>query len=377
MTDVEALLRDTLQARGDEVTTPPAWDLSRSAGASRPSRRPLLLMATASAAVIAVIALVSTGLGTPNPSTSHPAPAGSAQRAELVGDVTAPPVGIQSVSSLGLQILVPADWSINDTGCGQTSRPSVARGGLIALTCWTPEPFDKTIAVIGTADLDWVPAQEPYVVAGAPTAAPPPVMIMEATTIDGKAAERGLYELVHGRTAGLLRIPSADVAVAVRGTDPETVDAILDSAHLVSVDNVGCPTGRPDALAFMARTQSDPLADLPAAVNASLCMYPTTYGSRLAASLVIDGDRMDRVVDGLARLSFDATVDSGTCLEERVEPEETLIIAARLPDGERRYVVLAEQGCDTIAIAASHDSPATVPYELHHLLFGELLHSIP
>jgi len=371
MTDIEALLRDTLQVRGDEIATPPAWKPAGSRTRSRASGRPWFLPALGSAALIIVVMIVTANLGPQDP----PAPA---EPSELVGDVTEPPPGMQAVSSLGIEILVPADWSINDTGCGQTSAPSVARGGLIALTCWTPEPFDKAIAEVGPADLNWVPAQDPYL--GDPTATSPPprpVMTMEATTVDGQAAERGRYELVGGRTAGLLRIPSADVAIAVRAGDTETVDTILDSAHLVNTDNAGCPSKRPDALAVLAETTTDPLMDLPAAVDASLCLYPIGDDSRLTASVVIDGASLADVVGQVGQLNFDATIDHDSCSEPRAAPEETLIIAARLPDRSHRYVVLAEQGCDTVALTATRDTAALVPYELYSLLLGDLLHAIP
>lgn len=377
MTDVETLLTETLQARTQDVGTPPVWVAPPTAS---PTRRPVLrwfVPVLASGAVVATVAVVITTLGTEPTPDPTPDPAPPAAPAELVGEVLAPPADMQWVSSLGVEILVPAAWSINNTGCGQSSAASVARGQLIALTCWTPEPVDKTIAAIGSAALGWIPAQD--IDTGEPgwTQPPDPVMTYESTTVDGRSAQLGHADLADGRTAGVLRVPAADVAVVVRSTNPETVERVLASARLVEIDSAGCPTERPDALGFLADETTDPLGDLSTAVSASLCAYPTGSDARLAASTVVDAAHLGYIVPGLSELSFSATVDHESCSEPRLEPEETLLVALRLPDSQLRYVVVAEQGCDVVAIAATHDRPAALPHELHSALFGTLLHMTP
>lgn len=374
MSDLEALVRDTLRERGGDITVPPAWKTPGAPSGSRHRTRSWLVPALAAAGAVALtVTIVTTGLG----ATDSAAPA---VPATLVGDVAQAPPGLQTVSSRGIEIAVPEAWSINDTDCGQTSAPSVVRGRLLGFSCFTPEPHDKTIAEIGPADLNWVPSQDPYL--GDPEATvppPPPVMTMDATTVSGVAAELGHFELADGRTAGLLRVPSADVAVAVRAPDRGTVETILASARLVESDSAGCLTDRPDALAFLDQEPLDPLPELPLASSATVCFYPADagdYDPRLASSAVIQGSDLAQLMDQIGRLQFDATIDNDTC-SPRSEPQETVLVAARLPDGAIRYVVLAEQGCDTVAYAATHDTPALVPYELDNLLLGNLLHAVP
>src|SRR5258705_998712 len=55
------------------------------------------------------------------------------------------------ISSLGLEIAVPAGWEVNNYGCGMDSRPSVVRFLGMTLACATPEPPTKDLAIIGAA----------------------------------------------------------------------------------------------------------------------------------------------------------------------------------------------------------------------------------
>lgn len=287
-------------------------------------------------------------------------PSQPADPAELVGAVVPPPAGMRAVSSLGIEILVPADWSINDTYCNQSSAPTAVRGHGTGADCYTPEPDDKDVAVIGTSDTDWLPIQliEPYVnVPGAP-AVTIPTIELGPTTVDGMPAERGLVALPDGRTAGLLRVAREDVAIAVRARDPAVVATILDSARLVGIDSAGCPMERPDALGFIDQSTDDPLATLDAVDNATLCSYPVRLEqTRLGSSVVIDGSDLDELVTAVHRLAFRGTLGD-SCADPRPSAEEEVLIAFRLTDGSIRYLVVAQQGCHLVVIAATDPDPA-------------------
>jgi hypothetical protein len=120
---------------------------------------------------------------------------------------------------------VPANWAVNDSGCGMTARPSVVRGKGLQTLCYTREPATKEVAII----------QETLT----------PDTVTRATTVAGVPAERGGKRLVDGRYAGWISVPSRHVSVDVRTRDPETTVRILHSLQLVDTDHLGCPTRQP------------------------------------------------------------------------------------------------------------------------------------
>jgi len=356
MTDLEDLLRETFRERGHDVSIAPAYTVpsasrrpSGPASAVRRFWRPLL----AATAVAGVITVVAVAVDEP----PSPAPSEPVQPVALVGDVSPAPPGQQAVSSRGLEILVPEDWLINDFHCGQSAAPTVVRGHAVGLgDCYTPEPAEKTVAMIGGADLAWYP-----IPLTDDRTAPP--IELRAVTVDGRPAERGQAVLADGRTAGLLRFTDDDVAVAVRAIDPATVATVLDSARRVGLDSAGCPAERPDALAALAGSTDDPLAELDEVQTASVCSYPlvdatvrrpfTEAGEaehRLGSSIVVEGEALERLVAAIDGLSFGARPDL-SCADPRPAPEEEAVIALRLGDGSVRYVVVAAYGCGRVVFA--------------------------
>jgi hypothetical protein len=162
----------------------------------------------------------------------------------------APPFGWRFESSLGAQIAVPANWAVNDSGCGITRRPSVVRGKGLQTLCYTREPASKELAIIQEA-LE-------------------PDTVTRATTVAGVPAERGEKRLVDGRYAGWISVPSRHVAVDVRTRDPETTVRILHSLQLVDPDHLGCPTRQPPK-ATKPQNQNAFVRSDPATI--SVCYY--------------------------------------------------------------------------------------------------------
>lgn len=133
-------------------------------------------------------------------------------------------------SSLGAEIRVPAGWTVNNFGCLMTGEPSVVRGQHAQFACWTTEPVDKEIAVIGER-----PVGQP---GGDGLAG-------REVTVDGVRAVRAEGRLPDGRYAGTVTVSAREVAVTVRTRDEATTRRILDSLRLVATDHAGCAARRP------------------------------------------------------------------------------------------------------------------------------------
>ncbi|MBT8228460.1 MAG: hypothetical protein HKP61_20600 [Dactylosporangium sp.] len=181
-------------------------------------------------------------------------------------------------SSLGIEIMVPASWEINDIGCRMTTKPSVVRGTGVTPACFSTEPATKDIAEI--AGLDQTSA-----VAGR----------SREVQVDGVAAVRVEGRLPDGRFAGRVAIPSREVSVAVRTRDRDLMRTILDSLHVVDIDHWGCavrpaappPTGQPDRLA------------VPDPSSISVCGYGDGASGRLLASTRLLGADATRLASAL------------------------------------------------------------------------------
>jgi hypothetical protein len=189
-----------------------------------------------------------------------------------------PPVtsGWRLESSLGVEIEVPAGWSINDYGCAQTAAPSVVRGGGPVSLCFTPEPVTKEVAIIGQ-------------VLGADSAQRPG----HAVTVNGRSATRADWRRPDGRYAGWVTIPGRKIAVDVRTNAAATTRRILDSVRLVDPDHLGCPTARPAPTGT-----GTPLAPAnPSAVD--VCYYGGTESDRLMASTRLTGTAAEHLTAAL------------------------------------------------------------------------------
>ena len=178
-------------------------------------------------------------------------------------------------SSLGAEILVPAEWNENDLGCLSTNHPSIVRYPRLEFACASEEQPTKEVAIL------------------ADTAADDPGVVGRAVEVDGVPAVRSEWRKDDGRYAGTIDVPSRGVAVAVRTLDATLTTGILDSFRLVPVDHAGCPERRPPEAAPV--NLGAPATFVPAEPSAVVvCAYHTgnaysTVDGRLRASWTATG----------------------------------------------------------------------------------------
>jgi hypothetical protein len=271
--EAEELLRETMRDHADRI------DGTDTGGLLRHGRRRLAVRRGVAVA-FATIATMAVAIGVVAAIGDHPAAPSidvAGPTTVTMGNFTAPP-GWVPRSSLGLQIAVPQDWTLNDFGCHQSAAPSFVNsiGGLL---CFTPEPPTKQIALIsGGPDGDYT----------------------KMTTMDGSlggvpiTVTRGT--LPDGRYAGLLAIPSRGLDLSVRTLDRATRETILASARLVDVDYLGCPTKRPSPDPTGAPTSAIIRDDNPATVT--VCHYNKGLGV-LQGSAALDDRQRSMLVRGL------------------------------------------------------------------------------
>jgi hypothetical protein len=222
--ELETLLRDTFRDREHVV----AGDKTRLLPAARARRtRGRIGAVGTSLAVAALVGAITLAVAYPGRGWA-PDPVGPAGPSGGGLSLPPPPPDWVRYSSLGLVIAVPGRWAINNYGCGMDGTPSIVRAMGAARQCLTPEPTTKNVAIIGPS---------PDRAYGD--------LLRYRVSIDGVPASRIEWRLPDGRYAGSLAIASRQIYLDVRTTDEAARQTILDSAHLVDVDHVGCPTARP------------------------------------------------------------------------------------------------------------------------------------
>ena len=225
-------------------------------------------------------------------------------------DRTPPVEGWRWESSRGIEVAVPGDWAINDSGCNQTDAPSVVRGKGSSLDCLTFEPLTKQIVEI-------IPDE--------PGGSPPEGAEIEDVTIDDQPAQRAVGETPDGRAAGWLHIPGLHVLVRARVRDDEMLQRILDSVRVVDVDHNGCAAARAD----LEPTAPTAKTLLPTHSNAlSVCFYGG--GEVLESSALLEGDAHDAVIallDG-AKSGRNPDVPANRCSRTDEVPPADLVLVA-------------------------------------------------
>jgi hypothetical protein len=257
MTDpeVEDLLRETFREREAH-----ARPLSR----VRPKpRRPAYVAAgVATLAVLAGAIVAANALRSPPPPTVDiPAAAAS----------DSPSDGWRWESSLGAEIQVPENWTVNEYGCGSmTANPTVVRGVGAQTACAPAVPAGKEVALLTTA----ATPDEQLKLTSAPTA------------VDGVPAVRAVGRLNDGRYAGSIVVASKDVGVVVFTKSEGVTARILDSFRLVDVDHLGCSAATTISPADL-KPASGPPAVPPASPDLVICLYGD--GPRLQSSTKVTG----------------------------------------------------------------------------------------
>jgi hypothetical protein len=251
-------------------------------------------------------------------------------------DHTPPAEGWRWESSLGIELAVPADWSVNDTGCLQTDAPTIVRGTGSGLDCFTPEPVTKQIVKIARETTDPRLLGKP-----GDENSPPEGLTTRDISIDGMPAQRAEGVTSAGRASGWLHIPSLGVIVTARVLEDETLQRIFDSVRMIQVDHNGCATSRAD----MRPTPPAAETFMPAEPTAlSICFV----GQRdvLESSALIEGlDAMELV--GLlnhAKRGLNADVPETKCLREDDPPLADLMLIAQ-GDSDRALLQVSFSGC--------------------------------
>jgi hypothetical protein len=249
--------------------------------------------------------------------------------------------GWRLVSSLGLEIEVPADWATNDTRCGSAIHPTVVRAqGAISL-CGMANPPDVPVAEL--IALPYLDTQDPL--AG---------YVRHGVTVDGVPAERADGHWADGRAEAVLTLPSLSARLTVRGADAKVTEHILASVQVVTVDSLGCATPRPGTPRPPAPTGLTTL--VPAAVTeVDVCYYgepdydipdkKTPAEDALQGSVALTGAAAQELASALNAAMPGHNPDSRSCLDtkEPIQPDAVLLF--RSPGRPVVPVYLTSSGC--------------------------------
>lgn len=230
----------------------------------------------AGVAVAALGVLVGTAVTLSVAPAAGPSPSPSPS----VSQGTVPP-GWRVESSIGAEVAVPADWVLDDYGCGMTDAPTVIRFGLMShLFCFTAEPPGKQIVSFQGSDSDDRSMPLPLF-AG---------LAERGVLIDGVTATRAEGRLDDGRYAGWVRVPARQFAVVVKTLEPATTRQILDSVRVLdTIDHAGCPVREPAPAPGPGAAGATFVTPDPTAV--SICYYGgTTPLAPLIASARVSGE---------------------------------------------------------------------------------------
>lgn len=200
------------------------------------------------------------------------------------------PAGKQAVSWHGVEVLVPAEWTIGDVQCSSPASDTVLRPG-IRLGC-----LGRTIPGLTVVEFHEL-TEDPRTLGAqlAETATNP-------VEVSGVPALRGTAPLPdEPGVQSVLVVPSEQVVVTVRSPDPARVEALLEDVRVVAVDAAGCrsrlPAAQPAGPSERAGAEAALVPGQPTA--ASLCEYS---GLRLVASRRLEQEQvraLQRRLDGL------------------------------------------------------------------------------
>lgn len=200
------------------------------------------------------------------------------------------PPGQQPVSFHGLQLFVPAGWTINKTDrCGTPDADTVITPFSSSLACKSPASgIDRGFTIAHMITLDNPDAQRYSASA------------TETTTVNGHEARRGSTTKA-GRTLATLIVPDAQAAISVSSPTAAEAREILDTTQVVPVDSHGCvdrsdlqPPRSPDGDADEGKV-------VPGSPSgASACRYADGWLAFSARLGVADTSAFQAILNGLA-----------------------------------------------------------------------------
>lgn len=282
------------------------------------SRRRTAGLALASTAAVLAVAVGATVLLDDQPG---PGPDVAEQPPVVV------PAGSQAVSWHGVQLFVPAAWKLEDLACH--------------------EPRSSTVVVPGARD-DCLMPRIPglTVVEFAPGAEEVPGS--RDVQVSGQAGRRGTVPLEEEPgVRAVLVLPDLEVTVSVRSPDAETAEALLDTAHVVQADVLGCASVLPGT--------TPPEPDVPGAAERVLPGEPVRvvlceYGDlRLERSGVLPPEQvrafqaaLDAAPTGTTPSGVGVTVSEELCPEYDRAP---MVVQAEYADGSQLQVFTRLNSC--------------------------------
>lgn len=358
MTDLEHLVRDALAFHAGGA--PDAERLlhevhERAARERRRSWSAVVLAAAAGTAVVVAVAAQAPGAD-PMPDTGQVAGAEQGQDTEAASgaDATAPgptstdavPAGLQPVSFHGVEVLVPASWSINAIRCGSTPTQDtvVIEDGSPQAACLQAQPPGLTV-------LRLAPLGEPFDGAAG--------FATDTTTVSGQPARRGVGTLDRANGGqqweveiAVLVLPGPGVLVTVESPDPTYAQELLDSVRIVDVDSVGCRDRVPPLEPRPGDSRSGAADRLVpgAPTSAAICRY---VGDWLARSAAVPRDDVGQLVTILNALPVGVStpgpgffVTPESCADD---PARVFVVQFAEADGTASDVHVNLDGCRDIA----------------------------
>lgn len=232
-------------------------------------------------------------------------------------------------SSLGIELAVPDEWSVNDTDCNQTSAPTVVRAQGVVLDCLTLEPPDKQIVEIS-----------PFLTGAAEDPEPSAEFSSEQLVIDDEPVERIEGIAPDGRAEGWLKFSKTKNSIQARVHDRELLDRIFDSVRVVAVDTHGCATARSSMRLKAPRAKSLVPSD---ATEVSICYFD--QNQVLQTSALFEGSEAKQLVELLndAEPGRNPDVPRNLCLREKPPLPDAVLIARGEHDAA--LIELSFSGC--------------------------------
>ena len=315
--DLETIVRN---AGGAPPGAVPHAAILRKAGRRRVLRRTSL--------GVGAIAVVGVALGvlTQAPRSVEFEPVGptgeQATEGAAVGD------GWENVSFHGMEISVPAAWTLNDTKCGEPRRDTVIlpfQGG--TPMCGTRHRPGLTVAWFATTE-----GRSGQAWADVAT---------EPTEVSGHPAFKGTGKARLAREPRtVLVVPGIDVVLSVTLGDKDLAERIIDSARVVDIDHNGCDTDVGRVAVSGANAPEDAL--VPAGPSSSsVCRYVDGAIARsvrlpggVAAALARTMNALDPVAEQSARPGC-----------QRTNPRRGFIVRFEYPDASTANVAAYLDDC--------------------------------
>jgi hypothetical protein len=301
MTDVEELVAATLNDRANKAPADPRRlaDNARTLHGKRRRRRTVGAVVASAAAVTAAVVIP---LSVIDGSGGTPAPIGTPTTG-----APATPARTQSVAFHGVEIDVPASWSINEERCGTPTADTVLRDVGVVLACLHPRPDGISTVEMRTGSPRWHDDR--------------PVTVRTD-------AGNGTLQIQGGQ----IYVPEVRVLLLVQVPDSELRQEITDSIRVLEVDSNGCRMhgGRlepPPGIPEDAVQPEGPFLIRATVRSVAVCKYA---GRWLSASTTLTGEPLEQlrtVVDGLP----DGFV--------RADPKYYLPSVCDEPDESTRFVL--------------------------------------